>query len=228
MKKIILLLTFFPMHAMAMGDNMIFHSANLELDYGRQQSQDVLSWDGSFWVGGDYDKLVIRTIGEQVANQIENNELRVYYSRYIDHFWDARIGIRQDMTSSQQPELAAAINGLAPYYIETNLVFFANQHGQLHGELELAHTAQLTQKLVAEPYLNTSWRGVTDTAELLGTGISQYEIGMQLRYEFNRHFALFLDCYNSQSVGSTKFMRNLAGAETGNRGMRTGVRLFNF
>ena len=229
MKKILLvLLLLSPLQSFAMGDDAWFHSGTIDIDYGRANGQNVTTWDGNVWIGGDYDKLFMRTRGERAGSTVEHNEVQLLLSHYIAHFWDARIGLRRDFKPVKRTELALALSGLAPYYIDTNIAVYVDRRGDARGEIELAHDVQLTQQIVAELYLDSEWRGFTSPAQNLGSGINQYDAGIKLRYEFNRHVALYFDLYTHQTVGQTRSLLNRTGERTTLNGLRSGIRIFNF
>ncbi|MFC1536224.1 copper resistance protein B [Pseudomonadota bacterium] len=229
MKKIILLLSLLlPVQSFAMGDDAIFHSGMIDVDYESVDSQNVSTWDGSFWIGGDYDKLVFRARGERTASRFDHNELQLMWSHYIDPFWDVRAGFRHDWKPAKRNEAILALSGLAPYYIDTNLAVYIDRRGNMRGEIELAYDLQLTQQIVAELYIDSEWHGFTDSVQNLGTGISQYDAGIKLRYEFNRHVAVYLDLYTHQTIGQTRALLRAAGERTSQNGLRSGIRIFNF
>lgn len=229
MKQLILLFSLLlPLSSHAAGDDAIFHSGDIELDYSRVNGENKLGWDGTWWIGGDFDKLVIRGRGERSGNKIEHNELQLLYSRYISHFWDARIGVRRDFKPMKQTELAVALVGIAPYGVDTNVAAYLDRYGDLRGELELAYDIQLAQKVVSEVYFDLEWSGYRSNLMNTGHGLNQYEAGIQFRYEPNRHFGVFIDFYTNQKVGQTRTLHYLAGEKTSASGVRSGIRVFNF
>lgn len=228
MKKLLLLLLLIPGPALAMGDNNIFHSGMADIDYGRSDGQSVITWDGDLWVGGDFDKAVIRARGERKGSSMEHNEVQLLWSHYIARFWDVRAGYRRDFKPFKRNEAVLALTGLAPYYIDTNIALYTTMQGDLRGEIELAHDLQLTQNIVAEFYIDSEWNGFSDPLRQVGSGVAQLNVGTKLRYEFNRHVALYADLYLDQTVGNTRSLMQANGEKTRRAGVRGGIRLFNF
>lgn len=228
MKKILLLLLFIPGTALAMDDTAIFHSGMADIDYSRADGQSVITWDGDLWIGGDFDKAVIRARGERKGSSMEHNEVQLLWSHYIARFWDVRAGYRHDFKPFKRNEAVLALTGLAPYYIDTNIALYATTKGDLRGEIELAHDLQLTQNIVAELYIDSEWNGFSDPLRQVGSGVAQLNIGTKLRYEFNRHVALYADLYLDQTVGNTRSLMQANGEKTRRAGVRGGIRLFNF
>ena len=68
------------------------------LEYNSNEGKDLLIWDAQAWIGGDYNKLWIKSEGEyQVEDEItEAAELQVLYSHTISPFFYAQVGVRHD------------------------------------------------------------------------------------------------------------------------------------
>ncbi|MBI3441763.1 MAG: copper resistance protein B, partial [Proteobacteria bacterium] len=74
-----------------------FHMFRLETDYGGDKNGAVASWDLKGWVGGDDNKLWIKSEGEHKDGKTESAEFWALYSCNISTFWDAQAGIRYDV-----------------------------------------------------------------------------------------------------------------------------------
>ena len=63
----------------------------------------------------------------------KKSEIKALYGRNISQFWDAQIGVRQDLSanfSSYKPTyLTLGLEGLTPYMLETNLQIFLSDQG---------------------------------------------------------------------------------------------------
>lgn len=227
-RLLLLLLVMTPLPALAMDDTAWFRSTMIDVDTGRADGQTTMTWDAKLRIGGDYDKLAVRARGDRQGSVTGHNELQVLWSHYLSHFWDVRAGYRHDFRPFARNEAVLAITGLAPYYVETNVALYIGRRGQLRGEIELAENLQLTQRVVAELYLDSEWNGFNDPLQNIGMGVSQANFGTRLRYEFNRHVALYADFFVEQVMGSTRTLLRAAGERTRLAGVRGGVRLFNF
>jgi copper resistance protein B len=228
MKRLLfLVLVIAPLPAMAMDDTAWFRSTMIDVDSGRADGQATMSWDAKLRIGGDYDKLAVRARGDRQGSVTGHNELQLLWSHYLSHFWDVRAGYRHDFRPFARNEAVLAITGLAPYYVETNVALYVGRHGQLRGEIELAENLQLTQHVVAELYLDSEWNGFNDGSRQTGIGVSQVNAGTRLRYEFNRHVALYADFFVDQATGNTRTLLRAAGERTRQAGVRAGIRLFN-
>lgn len=158
------------------------------------------TWSTEFegWIGNDDNKLFV--LAEQEKEQSERNtfDVTTLYSRNVATFWDAQMGLRyrQDDNRPQDRkrlDTVVGIHGLAPYFFETNAYFYAGQHGYLAVQLDTNRDFLLTQKLIIQPYLETTWV-MQDQAQFGSkTGLSNMESGLKLRYEMNKMVIPFID-----------------------------------
>ena len=225
-----LLLTFLlmlPFHGQAMGDERLFSSGSVDIDLTRIGPESIVEWDGDWWFGGDYNKMVVRSRGE-VGRQLHAHQLQLLYSRYISHFWDVRIGMRYDHKALSGWLGVVGLDGLAPYGIETGFSLYLGGRQSLAGEIELAWPLQLTQQWVVEPYTDIGWSGREFTAADVGVGINLINAGLIFRYEFHRHIATYIDIYYATHTGSTRSLKRMAGEDVERAGVKIGLRLFNW
>ena len=79
------------------------------------------AWEAQGWIGTDYDKLFLKSEGEQPLDApLEKAEVQVLYSRLISDFWDAQVGVRW-ASSDCSPEGTERIRKAAPGYYTINL-----------------------------------------------------------------------------------------------------------
>ena len=166
--------------------------------------QGALVWEGGAWLGRDRDKLWFTTEGERVEGVTEEAELQLRYSRAIAPFWDAQIGGRADL--GQGPErhwLAVGLHGLAPYWFETDLALFADAKGRTGLRLEAEYELLFTQRLILSPDLEVNFHGQDDRATGVGSGLSDAEFGLRLRYEIRREFAPYVGLVGWRKFGDS-------------------------
>jgi copper resistance protein B len=180
-----------------------FHMFRLESDYGAGQEGPVASWDFEGWYGGDYNKLWLKSEGERSDGSLEQAEFWALYSRNIAEFWDAQIGIRHDTQPASTSYLALGFEGLAPYFIETEVHLFVSDEGDFTARLRREHDLLITQRLILQPYgeINLSAQDVEE--QEIGAGFTEGEIGLQTRYEITRKFAPYVDLRYERKFGET-------------------------
>jgi copper resistance protein B len=186
-----------------MDESQVFHAFRLETDYGGGQHGPVATWDFKGWLGGDDNKLWLKTEGENKNGKTEQAEFWALYSRNISTFWDAQIGVRYDAQPVSTSYLALGFNGLAPYFFETEAHLFISNKGDVSARLREENDFLLTQKLILQPYAEVNLF-VQDVPEQdTGAGIADGKIGLQTRYEFTRKFAPYVDIRYERKFGQT-------------------------
>ena len=162
-------------------------------------------WEGSFYIGYDINKLYLYSDGEATADGLESSQSELVYSRAIAPFWDVQVGLAYDKNADASKTWASfAIAGLAPYYFETRAALLVNGDGNVGLRLDAEYEALITQKLILTPSLEADFY-TKDDAELgLGSGLSNIEAGLRLRYEFVREFAPYIGVSWEKTFGNTR------------------------
>jgi copper resistance protein B len=208
---------------LAAHETPIFHFMRIEADYAA--SDDSLwSWDFNGWVGGDIDRVWMRSEGTGKHGDLEEAEAQLYYGRNFATFWDALVGIKQDFSPAARTSLAASIVGLAPYFFETEASLFLSTKGEASLRFKQSFDVLITQRLIAEPYVevNVFAREVPDLN--VGAGFSGVEAGLQLRYEIRRQFAPYVDLVWGRKLGETFDLARAAGNDPEETTVRLGIR----
>jgi len=161
----------------------IFHAFKLQADNGEGRDNAIARWELDGWVGGDNNKLWLKSQGEKTGDQTEKSELWAMYSRNIDTFWDAQIGIRHDNKPQSTSYLALGLNGLTPYFFETKTHVFVSDDNEVSFRIHEENDFLITQQWILKPYGEIN----------IYQGNSDGEIGLQLRYEITRKLAPYVD-----------------------------------
>jgi copper resistance protein B len=173
------------------------------IEYTSQHGEDGYRWDGEAWFGGDIDRLVIKTEGES-GDDIEDAEIQALHSRAWDHVTDLQIGIRQDIEPNpSRTYLALGFETLLPYWFEAEGALFVGERGQVLARLDGSYDFQLTQRLVLQPRAEVNFAAKDDSAVGLGSGLSDAELGLRLRYEIKREFAPYIGVSWERKFGDT-------------------------
>lgn len=173
------------------------------IEYRSQRGEDGYAWNGEAWFGGDIDRLVIKTEGEG-GHDIESAEIQVLYSRAWDHVTDLQIGIRQDIEPNpSRTYLALGFQTVLPYWFEAEGALFVGERGQVLGRLDGNYDFRLTQRLVLQPRAEVNFAAQDDASIGLGSGLSDAELGLRLRYEFQREFAPYIGVSWERKFGDT-------------------------
>ena len=202
-----------------------FISFNLA-EYQARKGSDGFRWAGEAWYGGDINRLTIKSEGEGVFGEgIEGAEVQALYSRAIGPYFNAQAGIRQDLGSGPDRTYATiGFEGLAPYWFEVEGALFLSNKGDLLARLEGYYDQRITQKLILQPMaeLNFSAQDVPETGT--GSGLSDVELGLRLRYEIVREFAPYVGVEWARKVGDTARFARAAGEDASGVSFVAGIR----
>ena len=197
--------TFSALYAGEMHGSDIFHAFHGEIGSGVNGNNDhtVTEWDFDGWIGTDEHKLWLKSEGERSGNETEAIEHWVMYSHNIAKFWDLQIGFRHDPQPNSLTHAIIGVDGLAPYFLETEAHLFINEDGDISIRIKQETELLFTQRLITEPYYEVNLYA-QDVPELeVGAGIATAEIGLQTRYEITRDFAPYLEIKYERKFGET-------------------------
>lgn len=203
----------------------IFHMFRLEADYGVGRDDPIASWDFDGWIGGDINKLWLKSEGEVVDGKTEQAEFWAMYSRNVATFWDAQIGIRQDTQPQSTTYLVAGFEGLAPYFFETEAHLFVSDEGDVSARIRQENDFLITQRLILQPYLEVNLFAQDVRDQGVGAGLANGEIGLQTRYEITRKFAPYLDLRYERKFGETASIAQSTGERRDDFIASAGLRL---
>ena len=218
-----------PAHAEKMDDKLFTLVKIDQLEYRKQDGNDLLVWEGQGRIGNDENKLTLKTEGEYVRNadEFENAEVQVLYQRMISDFFDAQIGVRQDIKPDPSRTFGViGINGLAPQWFETDASFFVSHKGDASLRLEAEYDILFTQRLVLEPSAEINIAFSNDEKTGVGSGLSDVELGLRLRYEFTREFAPYIGINWERKIGKTSDFASEEGEDSNVFSLVAGLRIF--
>ena len=175
-----------------------------KFEVGRANGNNVVAWESGLWVGKDLNKLWIKSDGERVGGKTEGTENRFLYSRAISPFWDVQTGWRHDTAPGQSRDyFTVGLQGLAPYFFETDANISFGENDQVKLNLAFEYEMMLTQKLVLSPEVELNIYSKDDKAMGTGSGLSDMEAGLRLRYEVKREFAPYIGVNWAKKFGNT-------------------------
>lgn len=181
----------------------IFHKFTLEAEYGSNQKGGLASWDLDGWIGTDDNKARLKSEGRHQENKLEDTELWALYSRNISTFWDAQIGLRQDIEPKQETYATLGIEGIAPYWFDINAHLFISTDGIVSTRLRAENDILVTQKLILQPYAEINVSAQDNQAKQESAGVTDTYFGLQTRYEYTRKFAPYFDINYGRNFNKT-------------------------
>ncbi len=174
-------------------DNLVFHWSELEVEAARFDGVSHGGWDGSGWIGTDFDRFWWSTEGSATQDAVGSAEAIVLYGHYVRRFWDLVVGYRQDIEPVRQGYLTFGMAGLAPYWFEVEALGFISHRGQPSARFEVESDLLLTQRVIMTLGGEVDWLFTDDERLGLGSGISDLELGVRTRFEIRRKFAPYVE-----------------------------------
>lgn len=197
-------------------------------EYQARKGADGYRWDGEAWVGGDINRLTLKSEGEgSFGKPLEQAEVQALYSRALDPYWNLQAGIRYDFTPNPSRTYATiGFEGLAPYWFDVEGALFLSNKGDVLGRAEAWYDQRLTQTFVLQPRVeaNFSAQDVRETG--LGSGLTDLELGLRLRYDRSREFAPYVGVSWERQFGDTARFTRARGDDTGGFSFVAGVRMW--
>jgi copper resistance protein B len=176
-----------------------------QLEYRAQKGTNGYAWEAEGWYGGDLNRFVFKTEGEgEVGGPLESAEFQALYSRALDPWFNLQLGVRHDVRPQPQRTYAVVgIEGLAPYWFEVGGALFLSDKGDLMARVEANYDQRITQRLILQPNAELNF-AAQDVPELgIGSGLSDIELGLRLRYEFVPEFAPYVGVNWERKIGDS-------------------------
>jgi copper resistance protein B len=198
-----------------------------KLEWQDADDGSTLAWDLSGWVGGDIDRLWLRSEGERSNGVTEDAEIQALWGHAISPWWDVVSGVRQDFKpGAPQTWAAFGVQGMALYNFEAEATAFIGEGGQSAVRLEGDYDILLTNRLILQPTVELNAYGKNDAQRGIGSGLSNTEAGLRLRYEIRREFAPYLGVTWNRTYGNTADYANDEGEDRSETRLVLGVRLW--
>ncbi len=172
---------------------------------------NTFTWDFVGWVGGDFNRLWIKTEGDQNigrGNGVQG-DLQLLYGRLIAPFWDFQAGIRfnevmgPDRSAGSRTYAVIGFQGLAPGNFDVEPALYISDRGEVSAEITVSADLYLTQRLVLQPRLEAQFSVQGDPKFSTGKGANQTDLGLRLRYEFTREIAPYIGVTWARKYGES-------------------------
>ena len=198
-----------------------------QLEWQGGDGAGALNWDIKGWVGGDIDRLWLRSEGERSAGRTESAEVQALWGHAISPWWDLVGGVRHDFKPGDGQTWAAfGAQGMALYNFEAEATLFVGEAGRTAARLEGDYDILLTNRLILQPTAELNFYGRNDPPRGVGSGLSDSELGLRLRYEVRREFAPYLGVSWNRSYGQTAQYARDEGEDISQWRWVVGVRLW--
>jgi len=188
-------------------DNPIMGHFFFDQFEGRTNGPDnAFRWDGEGWIGTDMNRLWLKSEGFVENGKATDGDTEALYDRPIPflRYFDAQAGVRYDLDSNPGRTWGAiGVEGLAPYFFEFAPTFYFSDRGRFAGRVTGSYDLLITQRLIAQPQFEINAYSAKDPSRGVGSGLSDLDTGLRIRYELSRKFAPYIGFAYTQTFGQT-------------------------
>ena len=196
------------------------------LEHAAGDGRSATAWSVQGWLGGDVDKLRLRSEGAREDGAFEHADVELSWSHAIAPFWDSQLGVRRDVGRGADRTWAAfGVQGVAPYWFELSATAYVGEQGRTALRVEAEYELWLTQRWVLQPRVELNAYGKDDPASRIGSGLSDAAFGLRLRYEIRRELAPYVGVEWSRRFGRSADFARADGGDAGELQWIAGVRL---
>lgn len=196
------------------------------LEWGIGRGVNSYAWSGYGWSGGDIDRLWFKSEGEgDSADGLDRAEIQALWSHAVAPYWDIQAGVRQDVGSGPERSYAViGVQGLAPYWFHVDAALFVSHRGGVSARVEAEHDLRLTQRLILQPRVEVNLAAQDVPALRIGSGLSDAEAGLRLRYHITARFAPYVGVEYVRTFGNSAAYARADGMRVGTLHALFGVR----
>ena len=195
-------------------------------EYQFQKGRDGIEWNGEAWYGGDINRVWLKSEGEAtVGRSVERAEIQALYSHAIGPYFNLQGGLRYDFKPNPSRVYATVgVEGLAPSFFEVEGALFLSNKGELMARAEGYYDQRITQRLILQPRAELNFAAQSSREIGIGSGLSDAELGLRLRYDITRQFAPYVGVQYRSAFGATRRFLREAGEDPGGWSFVSGIR----
>ena len=198
-----------------------------QFEWQASRETGAVSLDSKGWIGGDRNRIWLRAEGQGEGRRVEDAELHALFGRQISRWWDVVAGMRQDFRPGPaQTWAAVGVQGLAPYWFEVEATLYLGEEGRTAAILSGEYDVLLTQRLILQPKIELNLHGKDDPESGIGSGLSEGELALRLRYEIRRELAPYLGVTWTHSFGRTADFVRSEGGDASDLQVVAGLRMW--
>ena len=197
-------------------------------EVGFQKGRETYRFEGEAFTGGNINRFGVKYEGEGAfGKRIDDLELQALYSRAIAPYWNLQAGVRHDIRPDpSRTYLVAGVEGIAPYWFKVNAATFLSNKGELRARVEASYDQRITQSLILQPRIeaNVSFQDIPAIG--VGSGLTDFEAGLRLRYEIKQEFAPYIGVEWRKQTGETARFSRMDGKDPDTVSLVAGLRLW--
>ena len=175
------------------------------------------------------NKLWFKSEGFVEHGRATDGDTEVLYDRPIPflRYFVAQAGVRYDLDSNPGRTWGAlGVQGLAPYSFDFEPTFYFSDRGRFAGRVMGSYDLLITQRLILQPEIEMNFYSKRDPSREIGSGLSELDTGLRLRYEITRKFAPYIGVAYNGKFGETADFTRAAGGTVNDVRFIFGIRLW--
>ncbi len=181
----------------------------------KESSVDLMGW-----IGGATRRIWFKANGDAPWG-----ELQVLYGQLIAPYWDLQLGAKVDtrfdlLNPKRGVAAVLGVQGLAPGWFDVESALLLDTDARLTAQFTASHDLYLTQRLIVQPRVETSWAARPDRDVGVGAGLGETELGLRLRYELRRELAPYVGVVWERAFGETARLIGTGGRPQAAAGVR--------
>lgn len=171
-------------------------------------------WHADGWIGGDTNKLFLKSEGAHWQGNVSGSLNQLLYGRTVSESWTLEAGAARSGTPGPNLNwMVIAAEGDLPYSIDSEwTLLWRNNLAWLKTQFETAVPLGGSWKFVPKVELN--FYSGNDPANQLGSGLSNGELSLRIAYDFNKHIAGYAGYSRYQTFGNTAGQLRVGGNQT--------------
>ena len=159
------------------------------------------------------------------GGRVSDGEQEVYYDRPVTPDFDLQVGGRYDLDSLRGRGWGGiGVEGFAPYFAIVIATLYAGDRDHFAAKLEAFDEVRFTQRLILEPQAELNLYNRDDPARRVGSGPSDLDAGLRLRYELSRKLAPYLGLTYERRFARTADDVRATGGRADDLRLATGIR----
>ncbi len=207
-------------------DNAIYAHAILEQFEDRAGGDGQFRYDGQGWIGTDLNKLWVKSEGTVDRNgRFSDGQHEALFDRAISTWFDLQAGVRVDLDDGPtRTWVAFGVQGLSLYFFDIEATGYVSDRGRTAFRLQGSYDLLLTNRLILQPQAELNVYGKADRARRTGSGLSDIDTGLRLRYEWSRKLAPYVGVTYAGYVGQAQAFARERGEGAGDVRFTFGLR----
>jgi copper resistance protein B len=198
-----------------------------QLEWRNTANGEDTAWDARASYGGDFNKALIKTEGEYAHDEFDGARAELLWDHIFSRWWSAQLGVREDLgVGPSRSWVAIGVEGLAPYWFDIEATAYVGDEGRSALRFDAEYDLLFTQRLILRAEMEANLYGKADPERQIGSGLSDAQVALRLRYEIRREFAPYVGIVWQKKFAGTADYAEAAGSYVSDVQAIAGIRFW--